>query len=214
MLENYIQLENGVVKQNSFFKQKKTYDVEYVDVRYNSYGEKSVYMSYLRLGYLIGTIKKIPTSILDVGYGNGDFLKVCSQVIPKCYGNDVSTYPLPDGVEYVSDITSTYFDVISFFDVLEHFEDISFVQNLKCEHVLISIPWCHNLNDEWFKSWKHRRPDEHLWHFDLAALTAFFKESGFSLVTSSSLEDTIRTPVDSLPNILTCMFRRQDIALV
>ena len=72
----------------------------------------------------------------------------------------------------------------------------------------ISVPHCHNTNDEWFEKWKHRRPDEHLWHFDQESLVKFMRRMGFVLCSSSNLEDTIRKNNDQTEtNILTCIFR-------
>ena len=71
-------------------------------------------MAHLRLGNIIGSLNTVPRSILDVGYGDGSFLKVCSNIIPKCYGYDVSSYPAPQGVEVISDMTEGVYDVITF----------------------------------------------------------------------------------------------------
>ncbi len=182
MIENYKILKNGVIKQDKILKNKIQYDFDYVNNRYNSYGEKGKYISYLRLGHIIGSIGKIPNSILDVGYGNGDFLNVCKKMIPKCYGNDLSNYQLEDGIEFVSNIEDSFFDVITFFDSLEHFENIDFVQNLKCNYICISLPWCHNFSDSWFLNWKHRREDEHIYHFNEESLTNFMFEMGFEKI--------------------------------
>ena len=206
MLENYTKLENGVIKQDVV--NIIEYTKEYIVDSYNSYGELGCRMGNLRLGYLIGSLGKVPNSILDVGYGNGDFLKVCSSIIPKCYGNDISGYETPAGVEFVENITKDFYDVITFFDVLEHFEDISFVKDLKCDYVFISVPWCHYNSDEWFESWKHRRPNEHLYHFDKESLECFMKEQGFEVVNTSNLEDSIRKPVDENKNILSAIFKK------
>ena len=165
-------------------------------------------MAGLRLGHLLSVLDEKPNSILDVGYGNGDFLKLCKQGINNCYGNDITNYPLPDGVIFVENMMDNYYDVISFFDVLEHFKDISFVRNLNCGYVYISVPWCHNFSDEWFKNWKHRREDEHLWHFNDISIVNFFEEMGFELIIKSNIEDFIRTPVDKNKNILTCIFKK------
>ena len=156
---------------------------------------------------MIGAIPKI-TSLLDVGYGNGDFLKACSSSIPYLFGNDISGYPIPRSCVYVNDILAYEYDVVCFFDSLEHFEDISFVKDLKTKYVYISVPWCYNFSDEWFKNWKHRREDEHLWHFNPISLENFMNEMGYTLVISSCIEDTIRKPVDNNPNILTAIFKK------
>lgn len=207
-MENYIILPNGVIKQKQINNTLQNYNIDYIDTRYNQYGEKGPQMAGLRLGYLISNLNQKPKSILDVGYGNGDFLKVCSYSIEKCYGNDISGYPTPSGVEFVNDIFQNHYDVICFFDVLEHFEDISFIKDLKCDYIYISVPWCHNFNDEWFMSWKHRREDEHLWHFNDISIVNFFKEMGYELIIKSNIEDLIRTSSYEYENILTCIFKK------
>jgi hypothetical protein len=208
MLENYEILKNGVIKQINIVNQIQQYNVTYVEDRYNQYGEKGPQMAGLRLGHLLTVLDKKPESILDVGYGNGDFLKLCVQGIDNCYGNDITNYPLPENVTFVEDIFNEYYDVVCFFDVLEHFTDIDFVKNLNCSYIFISVPWCHNLSDEWFKNWKHRREDEHLWHFNDISIVNFFNEMGFELIKKSNIEDTIRKSVDQSENILTCIFKK------
>ena len=206
MLENYAINEFDVVYQVQ--KNKFTYDKNYVNVRYNSYGELTNYMSNLRLGYIIGTIGCVPLSILDVGYGNGSFLKTCNSIILDCYGHDVSGYEIPEGCTFIDNITSKYFDVITFFDSLEHYDNIDFVGDLNASYICISVPWCHYLNDEWFKNWKHRREDEHLFHFNEKSLEKFMGNHGYSMINYCNLEDTIRKSSGFEKNILTAMFKR------
>ena len=208
MIKNYEILENGLIRQINFVNTIQKYDFDYVNQRYNQYGEKGPQMAGLRLGYLIGVLGFVPNSILDVGYGNGDFLKVCKNVI-ESYGNDVSGYPVPEGVTYTDNIFDKHYDVISFFDVLEHFEEINFVKDLDCNYVYISLPWCHNFSEEWFMNWKHRRPDEHLWHFNEKSIENFFNEMGYDMVDYSNVEDLIRVSGEEYPNILTCIFKKR-----
>ena len=207
MLENYEVLPNGVIKQ-SILESPIVYDVKYVNDRYNSYGELSKRMSYLRYSYIIGAIGYIPESLLDVGYGNGDFLNVCKETVKNCYGNDVSEYPLPERVKFVSNINDEEYDVITFFDSLEHFHDIDFVKDLRTKYVVISVPWCHNFSEEWFLNWKHRRIDEHIYHFNDTSLTKFMEEMGYEKIAISNIEDIIRKGVDKHPNILSGVFKK------
>ena len=209
MLENYSKNIDGIV-----YKIKKNhigYDKEYVNTRYVKYGELPTYMGYLRLGNIIGSIGGVPDSIIDVGYGDGSFLKVCKDIIPNCYGYDISTYPIPEGCKIASSFKDQYYDVITFFDSLEHFEDIDFVRDLKCSYVCISVPDCHYKNDEWFENWKHRRPNEHLWHFNFLSLEKFMYRMGYVLVSSSNIEDTIRKSDQKESNILTCVFAKKGL---
>ena len=206
MIENYEILENGLIKQKSILNKIRTYDYDYVNSSYNQYGEKGSQMAGLRLGYLVSKLGYWPKSILDVGYGNGDFLKICKNKIDS-YGNDISGYPVPEGVTFVENIFERHYDVICFFDV-EHFEKIDFVQNLKCDYIFLSLPWCHNFSDEWFLNWKHRRPDEHLWHFDEKSIKNFFNETGYEMIDFSNIEDLIRVSNEDYPNILTCILKK------
>ena len=64
----------------------------------------------------------------------------------------------------------------------------------------------------WFEKWKHRRPDEHLWHFDKDSLVNFMERMGYIMVSCSNLEDTIRkNPHQEETNILTCVFKKLGI---
>lgn len=205
MLENYSTNCDGVIFQIE--KTPITYTPQY-STAYDRYGEISNYMSHLRLGYIIGSIGYVPGSILDVGYGNGSFLRTCSKIIPKCYGNDISGYVMPEGCAFISDIKSKFFEVITFFDSLEHFEDIEFMEQLKCKYVCISVPCCHYIDDEWFKNWKHRKPNEHLFHFNKHTLNNFMLRMGFKNISSGNIEDVIRVDKTDEYNILTSVFEK------
>jgi len=211
-MDNYKLMNNGVIHQNKLFNKLCEYNSEYSN-KYNNYGIKGELISHLRLGFLLGSINKIPNSILDVGYGNGDFLKVASKCIKKCYGTDISDYITPDKVENISweNVLKTHFDVITFFDSLEHFPDINIIKDLKCDYIFITLPWCHHFDDDetWFLEWKHRRPDEHLWHFNEKSLINFFLENGYEKINSGiPFEDIIRIDNNYIPNILTAIFKK------
>jgi len=207
MIQNYELTQDGVIKQQT--KNNYLYDKEYSDSRYSVFNDRGNILN-LRLGYIIGSIGKIPKSLMDVGYGNGDFLDSCSDFISKLYGNDIQpAYPLKDGIIFVDNITEQEVEVITFFDSLEHFDDIEWVKNLKCQYVIISLPWCYNgLDDKWFLNWKHRKPDEHLYHFNEISLEAFMNRQGFELVNFCNIEDKIRIDKTLTPNILTGCFKK------
>jgi hypothetical protein len=206
-IDNYIKLENGVIKQKNV--NKIEYNYEYSN-NYNKFGERGNYLSYLRLGVLLGNINKIPNSILDVGYGNGSFLNAAKNTIKKCSGFDISGFPLPDDISIENSIFEKHFDVICFFDSLEHFDDINIIDKLNCDYVYISLPWCHYDSDEWFLNWYHRKPNEHLWHFDDKSLIRFFEENGYENIYLGNVEDTIRKNnyCSEKPNILSAIFKK------
>ena len=199
MLLNYEKLDNGVIKQKQV--NKINYDLQYIYKSYDSYGNIVDNMSHLRLGYLLGIIGSIPNSILDVGYGNGNFLKTCKNIIPNCYGNDLSGYPIPKDCEFKTNIYTDEYDVVCFFDVLEHFDNIYDISNLKTKYIYISGPECHYFSDEWFENWKHRKENEHLWHFNKTSLNNFMNELGYKNLSFSNIEDIIRKPIDNNSNI-------------
>ena len=207
MLENYEKLQNSVVKQ--IVRKPFNYGFDYSN-NYNKLGELGLRMGYLRLGYITGAINKPIKTLLDVGYGNGDFLKVASEIVPNCFGSDVSNvYNLPKNCKYINDIYSQNFDVVCFFDVLEHFENIYDIKNLKAEYVVISLPNCHYFSDDWFENWKHRKPDEHLWHFNEDSLIKFMNEVGYDVINISNIEDTIRKNNEQYSNILSGIFKKK-----
>lgn len=205
MLENYKKLENGVITQIK--REAFNYNYDYSN-KYNKLGEIGPRMAYLRLGHLIGSLGFIPNSIIDIGYGNGDFLRACQNIIPKCYANDISEYPAPDGCELINDVSEVKVDVVTLYDVLEHYNDIYEIKKIKTNYFVISLPDCHYFNDEWFENWKHRRPNEHLWHFDKKSLINFMYEIGYDLINITNIEDTIRKNNEEYPNILTGVFKK------
>jgi SAM-dependent methyltransferase len=205
-LENYEVLQSGVVRQIT--RTPFDYDINYASERY----AKTPYtLSYARLGYLISKISRLPSSVLDVGYGTGQFLEVVHSVGIPCFGFDISPTPTPPGILKVSSILENHYDVITFFDSLEHFEDITFIKKLDCNYIVVSVPSCnHPDNPEWFFNWKHLRPDEHLWHFSPKALTAFMEESGYSEISQEVVEDAIRKDDRYTPNIITGIYRKNE----
>ncbi len=205
LLENYTKNSDGVIYQIK--RDKFHYDYEYIDKTYNLLTLRQQ-ISYLRLGYILGAIHSKMESLLDVGYGNGDFLHTAHKIIPNCYGYDIPpSYPL-QGIPIVESMYNQYYDVVTFFDSLEHFDNIYDIKNLQCQFIVVSLPECHYVNDEWFAKWKHRKENEHLWHFNLQSLIQFMKNIGFEYICHAHVEDIVRTRYDNnLPNILTGVFR-------
>lgn len=206
MIKNYERDKNGVIFQIEKDINAIKYDHNYIEKGYKNAPNDE--MSYLRLGFLVGAIGKTPRSLLDVGYGNGSFLKVASKLIDNVYGYDCPpAYPIKD-IPIVDSIHGNYYDVICFFDSLEHFHDINEIKSIKAEYVYISLPWCHYLSDEWFYQWKHRKENEHLWHFNIESLTKFMSSFGYTKVCHANIEDTIRKCPQNNPNILSAIFKK------
>ena len=210
--ENYLRREDGVLHYTP--GPTITYDKGYIE-KYQKLPDADT-MAYLRLGALVTALNNAGVhechSVLDVGYGDGSFLRGARRAFTYSYGTDISTFPVPTGVTQVAPDawqTSRY-QVICFFDSLEHFDNIDFVKSLNCEFVFISVPNCHYRSKDWFNSWRHQRPGEHIFHFSEETLDNFFRAMGFT--PASPLldhEDIIRVNNEQPElNILARLYRK------
>lgn len=203
--DNYVCDEFGTLHQ---LKRVSECDKDYGN-EYNSYGELSHYLSHLRLGFIEGAVDmKKCKSILDVGFGNGDFLRACQKKFEVCAGHDLLYKYLPNNCVKAESIFDRHYDVITFFDSLEHLEDINVLNKLSCRYVVISVPNCSSTDKNWFDSWKHKKPDEHLHHFSEQSLKKFVEASGYSVIKVSHFEDAIRKN-PGVNNILTIVAEKK-----
>lgn len=203
MIEGYEYTKFGIIKKTD--PVKFDYGKEYQD-KLLGRGEGNRRMAYLRYGYLVGAIGFTPPFLLDVGYGDGEFLRVCTENgFTWCYGSEVHPGWIPEECQFVQDITGDYYDVITFFDSLEHFDSLDFIGKLRCGYVMVSFPNCDYQGDEWFENWFHRKPDQHIWHFSQQSISDLFAYHGYSVVAVSYLEDVIR---HTGKDILTMIFKK------
>lgn len=199
---DYLQDENGIHQLNP---QPFVYDEKYC-ATYNTdaYVRGNEILQALRLGFVIGSHGSIPKSLVDIGYGNGAFLKRCRGVIDKLYGKDISGIVI-DFVENVWHYPKC--DVATFHDCIEHIQDLSFLYDIPVSTIIISLPYCHFNSIEWFEKWKHRKPNEHVHHFDKYTLASLMSNYKWRAVAISHHEDIVRIGVDN-PNTLTMAFKR------
>lgn len=217
----YVIGKHGVIKQ--LYPEPYKYDAAYSAV-YDTpeYTKQSDILQALRLGFINGVIGCCSNyQLLDVGYGNGAFMKAALPLFYKVYGYDVSGISVPDGCYYANRldmrIGNKPFPIIAtFWDCLEHFPDLDFLSDLPCHLIFISLPYCHfdSFIDQknaitWFANWKHRKPNEHLFHFNERSLVGTLKDLGFNFITWTNIEDLVRKPSVSFnQNILTAAFRK------
>lgn len=212
--DKYRVLDNGVVKEINI-RERCPYDLEYTESRYvrNITEMMAANMAFLRLGNVIGALGHIPRSILDVGYGSGSFLKAAAEIIKDVNGYDIPpAFPIDSNkIVIQNSMYSRHYEVVTFFDSLEHFPDIYEIKNLDADYIYISCPWCHfeeNHDEDAFMSWKHKRGGEHLWHFGIQGLSNFMAEIGFEYIMHSNIEDAIRKPIRNEANILSALFKK------
>lgn len=207
MDSNYREDEHGVVHQVQV--EKFDYTPEYVKAVTEVIPDKGRGTAVLRMSILAEMVPA-GSKILDVGYGNGVFLDVCKGAGFETCGFDISGFPinhrlLPSMVAVLQE----KFDVVTFFDSLEHIPDLSFLKVLQTEFVVVSVPWYHpEKGFKWFKSWKHRKPNEHLHHFSNLSIVPFFKSMGYKTIYLDNCEDVLRRSVDGSENILTGVFKK------
>jgi len=178
----------------------QTYNKDYIAARYDSYATTPL-MSHLRLG-IVTAVARGP-KILDVGYGNGDFIKLACRAGFDGWGNDV--HGADYGVREVVDLGEMpgfpQWDVVTFFDSLEHFPSLDMVRDLgrRAHTIIVSIPRKPTL----FPcdlDWKHYRPGEHLHYFSTFSLQKLFAPKWIKGI--SHAEDVIRGKLpDGRPNI-------------
>ena len=212
MIENYEVDEFGVIHQIKY--KTKVYDYEYLSY-YETLSDRTIKLGYMRMGWLLGILDRMPESVLEIGYGLGTFIEAAQIAgVPKCAGCDIAEYPLPDGVEYLNWEQSLQreWELVAMFDVLEHIPNLSFLSSLKTRYLAIAVPFCRwqELGDEWFENWRMRLPDEHLHHFDVESLKKFLEYHGYTCQSINTFEDGLRLrPGETGPNILSGFFTRQ-----
>jgi Methyltransferase domain len=203
---NYKRHHSGVVEQ--MVKYNHVYDKEYISSGYSTIRNLTDKMGKLRYGYLVDNIGSVEgKKVLEVGYGNGSYLEAISDNC-DAYGFDITGIPVPAGVTQEASIVNSKYDVICMFDVLEHYHSINDIAQYNPEYFYISVPNCKFTSNRWFINWKHRKPNEHVFHFNKHSLTNFMNSIGYVPVCSSYVEDEIRKGVED-KNILSMIFKRR-----
>ena len=117
------------------------------------------------------------SKILDVGYGNGAFLKHAKSAGMRIFGIDLHNEDF--GIPVVDYQTQIDFDLICFFDSLEHFPDFAPLLGLRSRHVVVSIPDTPGYVLDAPDRWRHYKPGEHLHYFSRTSLHRFMQRWGF-----------------------------------
>jgi hypothetical protein len=186
------------------FKYNKEYNSTYDTEEYKA---NSLRLSQIRWELICKAIEKTPKKVLDFGYGNGAYLDYIADKT-KAFGYDVATGYNGLGWNRVESLRASY-DVVCFWDSLEHCKNLSFIKHLKTKYVAISLPHCNAKTVEAFKEWHHRKPDEHIHHFNASALQNLFVEAGYRLVLFNFAEDEIRKPKEEgKRNIVSAVFKK------
>ena len=179
------------------------YDAQYVAERYDKY-DTTAAMSWLRLGLVKSVCQE--GRLLDVGYGNGAFIKVAQKAGFDAYGWDVHGCAEKYGVTELG-MCEVEWDVVTFFDSLEHFPSLDEIKRIKARNIIVSLPYRAEGSIPAL-TWKHLRPGEHLQQFSPVSLAHLVSYAAPYRVKFVDLEDSIRGKLDGKMNILTAVFYR------
>jgi SAM-dependent methyltransferase len=149
--------------------------------------------------------------ILDVGYGNGAFLRYARGAGMKIYGIDVHSEDF--GIPVVDFNTPLVYDLVCFFDSLEHFPSFAPIFQLSARNVVISIPNTPDCLLTTPTDWRHFKPGEHLHYFSRQSLTKLMASWGFARkIVDAFPEDILRGKLDlngqMTNNIYTAIYTR------
>jgi hypothetical protein len=135
-------------------------------------------MSDLRWDFIQSRLDlPVKSRILDVGYGNGAFLKRAKAADMTIFGVDLHTEDF--GIPVVDFDTPQDYDLVCFFDSLEHFPDFSPILRLNTRNVTVSIPYTPDFILTEPTKWRHFKPGEHLHYFSRSSLDTFMRNWGF-----------------------------------
>lgn len=149
-----------------------------------------------------------PTSeVLDYGCGAGAFVHAARHTSDlHVFGYDV----MEDSVKYlrstfcfgVPNMHHAGWDVLTFWDSLEHLQNPDEIVSLAREWVFISMP-IYNNGEHVLRS-KHFKPGEHLWYWTSRGLIDFMDDCGFQCVECVDTETVL-----GREGILTYAFKRR-----
>jgi SAM-dependent methyltransferase len=167
-------------------------------------------MSELRWNFVQSTLGLSAGSrILDVGYGNGAFLKRARDADMAIFGIDLHNEDF--GIPVVGFDTNQDYDLVCFFDSLEHLPDFTPVLQLHSRHVVVSIPNTPDFILTTPRKWRHFKPGEHLHYFSRASLDGLMQTWGFPRRLAEGYpEDRLRGKLaidgESYDNIYTAIY--------
>ena len=195
----------------NFWKQQNPNIITY-DIDYKKKQSTTVEMSYLRLGYLLGTLKICNVNdiknwkLCDVGSGNGIF----RQELTKFFSN-VFQYDLVGNTITEQQLYNTDWDVIFLTDVLQHYQDVDDLFKIKFKYAFISFPETPKVDDfKQLNNWKHYKPNEHIYMLDLSNFNDYVEIHGYKIVNTLNLQDIIRTSSNNT-NITTAIIQKRQI---
>jgi len=138
--------------------------------------------------------------ILDYGCGPNTFNSY-APVEYTVFGYDIN----PECKQ--SKIPEVNFNAVTFWDSLEHIHNFyNEIEKLKPDYLFISTPNLKSVKNG-IIDWKHYRPQEHIYYFDIDSLIVILANLGYKILESNYIEGQLRDP-DNPEAILTIVAQR------
>ena len=198
-----------VYDKYGFLKQVRHQVFEYTE-EYKRKQGTNIAMSFLRLGWLSSHFSYEDLRdmcVVDVGCGSGEFIKHAEHLFHDMRGYDVVGESITD-----QELMDTHWDLVILSDVLEHFEDIDKLFDMKWDYCMLSFPETPVVETfEELKSWRHFKPNEHLYHLYSEGVIEWAEVvHGAEVIDAGNFEDIIRTRWDDQKtNISTLLIKRE-----
>lgn len=194
--------------EGPFIKQLSATRVTYDDA-YVTKPRTNESMAWLRLGWLSAHIsfEELRTfQVVDIGSGNGVMSSVFSKVCPRIVNYDLAGPSISR-----AELEETAWDMVVLNDVLEHYDNIADLFALKWRYAFLSFPETPDVATfEALTTWRHFRPNEHIYHLHETGVRTWAEELGADTVAAGGFEDILRTRwAADRRNITTMLLRRR-----
>lgn len=187
--------------QTAYWQSQEAKDFGYTDYL----NDKDLYLNTYRMRRAVITSRKpTPGRVLDVGSAAGYFLSTMKEIGWECHGIELSRYMADKSVEMFGldsvyagtildrDLPERQYDVVTFWDVIEHLEDP--IPHLRRARELLKddgllIVETQNVESRFArlmgKSWQHYKMAEHLYHFAPKTVSTLLERAGFRILENT-----------------------------
>lgn len=158
------------------------YDLSYYEGMLKNYSHTAEQIAKIRWEFVD---ELQPKTVLDYGSGVGWF-RVFNPNGCACDTYDIMPVP-QTGIRHDS------YDLVCFWDVLEHVPNLSMIGDIETKAVALTVPV--KPDDVELKTWKHFKPGEHLHYFDKNMMDELMGYYGFTRTKDGTPECPPRTDI-------------------
>ena len=160
------------------------YDLDYYENLLRQYSKTAEGICRIRWEWIA---EYKPKSVLDYGAGVGWFRAYRPDGV-MVHSFDIGGYPQ-------TGISLQVYDMVCFYDVLEHINDFTEIEPVirLANRIVTSLP----IKNGDLAEWKHFKPGEHLHYFTEETLEALMKRYGFRVIKSGKPECPPRKDIHS-----------------